>query len=204
MIFSLAYFGPTIIHSMGYSPIRTQLMSVPPYAVTFVVSVGVGILADRWKQRGYVLFLSGVLAMAGYVTFLTSTHTSVLYGSIFLQTLGAFTSAPAVATWNVNNVQPHYKRSTSVGFGLAMANFGGILSTWIFNDPPRFRKGTSINLAFSVGICVLAVINRVWLAMQNKRKEGERARRQPMGSQEEEEEERRRLGDDHPDFIYTL
>ena len=203
MIFGLAYFAPTIINSMGYSAFRTQLMSVPPYATTFVVTVVMAILSDRWGQRGYSLFLSGFLSAIGYVLFLTSTHTPVLYGSLFLQTMGAFTSAPAIGTWTVNNVQPHYKRSTAVAIGLATANFGGILSAWIFDDPPRFAKATKINLACSIGICVLAVVNRVWLVAQNKRKEGERARRRPLES-EEEEAEKRRLGDDHPNFIYAL
>jgi MFS family permease len=204
LLYSLAYFAPTIIRSMGYSAVRTQLMSVPPYAATFVVSVTIAVLADRWGQRAYSIFFSGVLAVTGCVLFLTSTRTSVLYGSIFLQTSGAFTAASAGTTWNVNNVQPHYKRSAAIGLTIAMANCGGILSTWIFDDPPRFRKATKINLAFSVGICVLAGANRVWLVVQNKRKERERAQRQPLGSPEEEEAERRRLGDDHPDFIYTL
>lgn len=204
MLFSLAYFAPTMIRSMGYSPIRTQLMSVPPYATTFIVSVGTAILADRWGQRAYCLILSGILGMAGYTLWLTSTHTSVLYGSIFLQTMGAFASASAAGAWNVNNVQPYYKRSTAVGLGLAMANFGGVLSTWIFDDPPRFTKATKINLAFSVGLCVLAVVNRVWLMVQNNRKDAERVQMQPLESAKQEEAERRRLGDDHPDFIYTL
>jgi len=204
MLFGLAYFAPTILRSMGYSATRTQLMSVPPYAVTFVVSVGIAILADRWGQRGYSLFLSGIFAMAGYILFLTSTHTPVLYGSIFLQTIGAFTSASAVSTWNVNNVQPHYKRSTAIGIGLVMANSGGVLSTWIFNDGPRFKKATKINLAFSVGMCVVALVNRAWLMVQNNRKAGQRAQRQSLKSDAEEEAEKRRLGDNHPDFIYTL
>lgn len=27
---------PSIVNAMGYSPVRTQLMTVPPYAVSFV------------------------------------------------------------------------------------------------------------------------------------------------------------------------
>ena len=104
---------------MGYSPIRTQLMSVPPYAATFVMSVAIAFLGDRWGQRGYGLFFSGILAMVGYIT---STTTSVLYGSIFLQTMGAFTCASAVGTWNINDVQRHYKRSPAVGLGLVWPN----------------------------------------------------------------------------------
>jgi MFS family permease len=179
-------------------------MSVPPYAATFVFSVGVAILADRWGERGCCLFLSGLLGIAGYVLWLTSTRPSTLYGSIFLQTMGAFASASAASAWNVNNVQPHYKRSTAVGFALAMANFGGILSAWIFDDSPRFTKAATINLAFGVGVCVLAVVNRVWLMVQNNRKDGEQVQRQPLESEKLEEAERRRLGDDHPDFLYTL
>ena len=106
---------------MGYSPTHTQIMSVPPYATTFVVSVAI---AFRWGQRGYSLFFSGILAMMDYILSLSSTNTSVLYGSIFLQTMGVFMSASTVGTWNINNVQPHYKRSTAVRLGLVMANFG--------------------------------------------------------------------------------
>ena len=204
MLFGIAYFAPTIIRSMGYSPVRTQLMSVPPYATTFVVSVVIAFFADRWGQRGYALLLSGILAMVGYILFLTSTHPSVLYGSLFFQTIGAFTSASAINAWNVNNIQPYYKRSTAIAFALSMANFGGVVSTWIFNDPPRFAKATKINLAFSVGVCTLAAVNRVWLVIQNRRKETERALKLYLGTREEEEAQRRRFGDDHPDFIYTL
>ena len=204
MVFSLAYFAPTIIYNMGYSPVQTQLMSVPPYATTFVCSVGIAILSDRWGQRGYSILVSGIIAMVGYMIFLTSSSNPVLYGSVFLQAVGAFTATPAIGTWNVNNVQPHYKRSTAIALALGTANCGGILSTWIFDDPPRFRKAAKINLAFSFGVCVLAIVNRVWLMGQNEKKEAERAQRQTLRSAEEEEAERRRLGDDHPDFIYTL
>ena len=203
-LYGLAYFIPSIIRDMGYSPVNTQLMSVPPYATTFVCSVSIAILSDRWGQRCYSILLSGALSIIGYMVFLTSTSTPILYISIVLQTMGAFTASPAINTWNVNNVQPHYKRSTAIALALALANCGGVLSTWIFDDPPRYRKAANINLAFSFGACVLAVTNRVWLVGQNKKKEAERAQRKPLRSAEEEEAERRRLGDDHPDFIYML
>ena len=78
-------------------------------------------------------------------------------------------------------------------FVVSIANFGGVLSTWIFNDPPRFRNAIKINLAFSDGECVLA---------ENKRKEGERAVGQPPEGNEEAEVAQRSHG--HPDSIHTL
>ena len=41
------------------------------------------------------------------------------------------------------------------------------------SPPPRFRKVIKINLAFSIGVCVLTAVNGVWLVAQNRRKEGE-------------------------------
>ena len=75
ILFGSACITPTIIRSMSRSPIRTQLMSVPPYATTFVVSVAIAFLSDRWGQCGYSLFFSGILAMVGYILSLTSTNT---------------------------------------------------------------------------------------------------------------------------------
>ena len=143
---------------MGYSPIRTQPMSVPPYAATFVVAIAIPFLADRWGQRGYRLFFSGIVGMVGYILFLTSTNTSVLHGSIFLQTTGALTSASAVGTWNIKNVRTTNAPLPS-GLDRSWSTLGDVLSTWIFNDPPRFRNATKFDLAFSFGVCVLAAVN---------------------------------------------
>ena len=96
---------------MGYSPIRTQLMYDRPYATTLVVSVAIAFLGDCWGQRGYGFFFSGILAMVGYILYLTSTNISVLYGSIFLTNHG---SVHARLGRRHMERQPHYKHSTAV------------------------------------------------------------------------------------------
>ena len=60
-----------------------------------------------------------------------------------------------------------------------MANFGGVLSTWIFNDPPRRRKAT--NGVQRRGVCVLATINRVWSVAQNREEGGGTGRQATPG-----------------------
>ena len=67
------------------------------------------------------------------------------------------------------------------GLDLPWPTLGGVLSTWIFNDPARFRKATKINLAFSIRVCVFAAVNRVRSVTQNRRKEGERPVRLSRG-----------------------
>ncbi|CAK5282445.1 unnamed protein product [Mycena citricolor] len=45
--YSLAYFTPSTIQSLGYTAARAQLMSMPPFSVAFVVSMIGAYLSDR-------------------------------------------------------------------------------------------------------------------------------------------------------------
>lgn len=91
--------SPTIVSGLGYSNIRAQLMSVPPYACSFVVSLATAYFSDKFQQRGVALIFSGVLATVGYGMYLGSSDLHVGYGSLFLQNSGVFISAPTVSVW---------------------------------------------------------------------------------------------------------
>lgn len=141
---------------------------------------------------------------------LASKNKTSDYGALFLQIVGTYGISPCLVTWHANNVQPHYRRATAVAFVLAIVNVGGIVSTWLFTGAPRFRKATSINLAFSLGMAVACVGLIVYLRAQNAGK-----RRKVLGLLQSDgqgtgdggwdsPEERRRLGDRHPRFEYTM
>ncbi|KAH7341994.1 MFS general substrate transporter [Rhizoctonia solani] len=203
-LFGLAFFAPTIVNTLGYSPIRTQLMTVPPYAVSFVVSLILAYISDQYKLRGPVLFATGLIATAGYAIYLTTTDKHTLYGSLFLQIAGVYASAPTLSAWMANNAQPYYKRATAVALAFVFSNLGGIVSTWIFPDPPRFTTATRLNLAFAVGLCVFAVIIDLYLIAQNRRKANILASPDYGRNGEDSMEEQQRLGDNHPKFTYML
>lgn len=46
---SLSLFTPSITAGLGYSNLRAQLMTVPPYAVAYVVTVAVSWSADHFN-----------------------------------------------------------------------------------------------------------------------------------------------------------
>ena len=170
---------------------------------------------------GYAIFLGawcacpvtdGITSGPTYICFisLASKNKSSDYGALFLQIIGTYAVAPCLVTWQANNVQPHYRRATAVAFGLALTNVGGIVSTWLFTDPPRFHKGTSTNLAFSLGTAVVSVGLILYLRARNAEK-----RRKIQGLLQldgqgtgdggwDSAEERRRLGDRHPRFEFTM
>lgn len=47
---SLSLFTPAITSGLGYSNLRAQLMTVPPYAVAYVVTVVVAWSADYFNR----------------------------------------------------------------------------------------------------------------------------------------------------------
>ncbi|KZT42392.1 MFS general substrate transporter [Sistotremastrum suecicum HHB10207 ss-3] len=199
-LYGLAFFAPSIVSALGQSANRSQLLTVPPYACAFVVSLIFAYLSDKYRQRGLVLITVSMIAIAGYGLFLGSAGKHNDYGALFLQVVGAYTSAPTVSAWQANNFQPHYKRATAIAWAFILTNSGGILSTWIFNDPPRYAKATKINLAFSVGIAACALGNMLYLRSQNI------AKKKWLAENDEAsvEGDAKKLGNRHPNFQYTL
>ena len=132
------------------------------------------------------------------------------YGALFLQIVGIYAIAPCLATWNANNIQPHYRRATAVVVSVALVNLGGIVSAWIYTDPPRFHKATSINLSFSLAIAVVSAGLIFYFRACNAKKRREVQRLLQLDEQGngdggwDSPGERRRLGDRHPRFEYTM
>ncbi|KDQ13229.1 hypothetical protein BOTBODRAFT_66945 [Botryobasidium botryosum FD-172 SS1] len=212
-LYGLAYFAPSIVNTLGYSATRTQLMTVPPYACSFVVNLLFAYLSDRYRQRGLATIGISIIAVIGYAMYLGSAKKGVIYAALFFQVTGAYGGAPTVSAWMANNVMPHYKRATAVAIGFIMSNSGGILSTWIFTKPPRYTIATRINLAFSVATIFVALANMLYLRDQNTKKAAQRAAAvtsagETAGNVNTGEGhdglDKTRLGDRHPNFIYTL
>jgi hypothetical protein len=170
---------------------------------------------------GYAIFLGGWLiypvveAISSeptyiYFTSLASRNKASDYCALFIQIIGIYAMAPCLITWNANNVQPHYRRATAVVVGVAIVNLGGIVSTWLYTDAPRFHKATSINLSFSLGTAAASAGLIFYLRSRNGEKRRKVQDLLQLGEQVkgfvgwDSPEERRRLGDRHPRFEYTM
>lgn len=129
-LYSFGLFLPTIIKGLGYTSNEAQLWSVIPYAVAAVVTVLVAIVSDRLKVRGVVMLCTVPLAIIGYAVIANVNPKSnhIKYGMTFLMATGLYASVPPVLVWNSNNSAGHYKRATTSGLQLAIANAGGFVS----------------------------------------------------------------------------
>jgi len=210
MAFGLSYFTPTIVNALGHSPSYTQLLTVPPYACSFVFSIVSAYFCDKYKNRGVMATICALIAAAGYAIFLISDNKNANYGALHLQIIGSFAAAPCLFTWNTNNVQPHYRRATAIAMGFSASNTGGMVSTWLFTDPPRFQKATRINLVFSLGMAASSVGILVYFRFRNIEKQKEVVRLLQMHGdgtgvgEWDSPAERKRLGDRHPRFEFTM
>ncbi|KAF9458876.1 major facilitator superfamily domain-containing protein [Collybia nuda] len=196
----LAYFEPSIIQKFHYSPSRIQLMSVPPFAVAFVLAGLSGYLSDKYKSRGYFCIIFTVMATVGFAMFLgRSKSQSSRALRIFLSLPGTYCAAPMLATWTANNVAPHTRRATSLALNTMMTSVGAILSIWLlgFLSPaPRYTKAAIVFIVFSVLELACSIPSLIYCTIQNTRKAELR--------ETAENDDRMLHGDESPFFVFAL
>jgi len=102
--YGYAYFAPAIIRSLGYSPVMTQLYSVPPWVASFALSMSVAAASDYYKKK-YVFILPLLLISVVGITILLTVHdsVSVRYGALFLSVMGGFSAVPIIICWFSTN-----------------------------------------------------------------------------------------------------
>ncbi|KAI1818417.1 MFS general substrate transporter [Poronia punctata] len=201
-LYAFSLFLPTIIQEGGWgtSTIRTQLLSVPPYAAAALLTVVVGFVADRTRQRGLCNIIVSAIGIVGFILLIASNDPAVKYAGTFLGALGIYPCISNTITWMANNTEGVYKRGVVLGFVIGWGNLNGIVSSNIFFDKPRYLEGHGVILAYMIlflfgGSILMTVLLRI---ENKKRREGKRDYL-VVGKSEAEID---RLGDGRPDFLY--
>lgn len=205
-LYAFSLFLPTIIRQLypQYSSTVANLLSVPPYAAGAILTIAIGYVADRTRQRGYCNILVSLIGIVGFCMLLGSSSPSVSYAGTFLGAMGIYPCIANTISWASNNVEGVYKRGVSLGFIIGWGNLNGVVSSNIYRtkDSPRFFVGHGVVLAYLVlWLFGGSIVTRFLLARENKK----RARGERDGWVEgQSEEQLHELGDKRPDFMYTL
>ncbi|OJJ42316.1 hypothetical protein ASPZODRAFT_147409 [Penicilliopsis zonata CBS 506.65] len=183
-LYAFSLFLPTIVSDLGWSTtvVRSQLMSVPPYAAATAFTVLIGFVADRTQARGMCNLLVSLLGVAGFAMLLGSATPAVQYAGTFLGALGIYPCIANTISWVANNIKGSYKRGIVLG--------------------PRFIHGHALIIAYmTVFLFGGSLLMTVLLRRENARR-----RRGDCDGwiQGKTEEEVVALGDRRPDFIYTV
>ncbi|KAJ9633858.1 hypothetical protein H2204_006644 [Knufia peltigerae] len=208
VIFGLALFTPSIVRSMGYSSIRTQLMTVPPYAVAFLLSIFVAYFSDRYQMRGIPMICTLLLSLIGVIMFYVGRTVAVRYTGLFFLLGGIYSNGPCLIAWIPNNTAGHTRRATAIAMNCVCNNIGGIVSTWIFpsKDAPYYLFAARFMLSMNVIFLVLTAIVMWVCSRENKKKDDPEYRQKLLAdiSSLSFADQLDKLGDHHPDYKYVL
>ncbi|KAK4494587.1 hypothetical protein PRZ48_013943 [Zasmidium cellare] len=203
-LYAFSLFLPTILAGMGYSGTRAQLLSVPPYAVAAAMTIFIGWLADKTRQRGLCNMGVVLLAIVGFIMLLASQDPKIQYAGTFLGAAGIYPTIPNTLSWASNNIEGVYKRGVIIGIVVGWGNLNGVVSSNIYlkEQRPRYWTGHGTVLAYLI-VCLLGgtVFMYSMLAIENRKRRSGKRDGMHEGMTEDEVWV---AGDQRPDFIYTL
>ena len=131
-LYTLSLFLPTIITELGYTAARAQLLSVPPYAVAFILTITVAVLSERYVIRAPVIAASSSFAVIGYILLLSDHTPGVSYLGTILAAGGIYPATAIVLSWPANNVSGQTKRATANAMQISIGNLGAVLGTQLY------------------------------------------------------------------------
>ncbi|KAI1414638.1 high-affinity nicotinic acid transporter [Hypoxylon sp. FL1857] len=149
-VYSFSLFLPTIVKNMGYSSNNAQLMSVPPYVLACIFTIGASTLADRSRQRGIFLLGFQLVAILGLALLASSANPTIQYTGTVFAAIGIYPQIPLGLAWNGNNIGGSLKRATGIAMQVMGGNCGGIVASYVYlnRDAPRYITGHSILIGF--------------------------------------------------------
>ncbi|KAF4627983.1 hypothetical protein G7Y89_g10171 [Cudoniella acicularis] len=201
-LYAFSLFLPSIVSGMGYKDATTaQLMTVPPYACAAVLTIIVGIYADRTGRRGLCNIFIPMIGVAGFGMLLGSNQPHVKYAGTFLGALGIYPCIANTISWVSNNIEGSYKRGIVLGFVIGWGNINGIVSSNIFFQAPQYTVGHATIMAYMTASLVLgSTLMHFLLKRENAARLAGKRDYLVEGLSKKEAEA---LGDNRPDFLYT-
>ncbi|PHH69182.1 hypothetical protein CDD82_7946 [Ophiocordyceps australis] len=170
LLYGFSTFLPSIIVSMGYSPLQSQYLSIPVYLFGGLAFLLVAFLSDRHCLRGPYVFAANLAGILGYALIICRTSNPVKFLGTFFCAIAVYNGPGINLTWLNVNVAPHYRRATAIGFQLSIGNSAGVVAGQIYTRSPYV-----LGNCFSVGALavaqVLIVLNWLYLRRCNTKKD---------------------------------
>ncbi|KKY21065.1 putative mfs transporter [Diplodia seriata] len=116
-LYTLSLFLPSIIKSLGYTAARAQLLTVPPYALATLLTVGIAHYSTLLHRRAPFILASSACAAVGYVILLANpdpvARPGVSYAGTFFAAAGIYPATALALAWPAMNVAGQTKRATA-------------------------------------------------------------------------------------------
>lgn len=207
--YSLSYTLPTMIKNLGYTAVKAQALSTPPYIFATCVCVFVGWMSDRFQRRFYSIMGCYCLGLAGIIILWITVHykhlSGVSYFAIFLAAAGYSAQAPIVGAWTSVNIPNPSKRAAAIGLLMMFGSVGGGSigsNIYLGSQAPTYPLGFGFSVGATViGAMIPATIHWWLLKRENRKRDAI-----PVDQIHEQHTpaELGELGEDSPLFRFTL
>ncbi|KAH7405632.1 MFS transporter [Phaeosphaeria sp. MPI-PUGE-AT-0046c] len=171
---SLSLFTPTITAGLGYENLQAQLMTVPPYAVAYVVSIITAWSSDHFNARA---LHSALLSSIGAIGFLASALLPAdafhaRYGCLIVAASGAFSCIPPLLGWLSSNIHSTSAVGLAIALNVSWGAPGQIVGVWIYKADEKakgYPTGHWTNFAMLMMVAVGCLGLRSYYQWRNKR-----------------------------------
>ncbi|KAH8994727.1 MFS general substrate transporter [Lactarius hatsudake] len=198
---AVALFTPIIVHDLGFSATHAQLLSVPPFLLAGVSTYIVSIWSDKAHLRGPFIVICAMVSMTGYITAYATSKPGPGYAAAIIAACGAFPCIAITLAWAAGNAGGIVKRGSVLAVVIGLGNVGGVCSSFIYYQPPRFYKGHGTMIG-CLGASIVCSSIMMWTYKRlNKEKEEQCARE---GIHESMKDVYRDLADKSPLFRYVI
>lgn len=206
--YALKFTMPQIIKNMGYTSSMAQVLTIPPYTIGIVASIGTAWIADRFTWRMPFVIVADLCILVAHAILYCygptqADHIPECYFALCLACIGLYPIPPGVNAWLISNTAPQTRRAMAIAYFVGLGNLGGIFGSFVYleSEAPRYPTGyaTAFSLA-SAGVVSALLLEFVYTRINKKRDtldEDEVRRTHP-------EEQLEKMGDRSPLFRYSL
>ncbi|KAJ7457059.1 putative MFS transporter [Mycena latifolia] len=131
---SLSLFTPSITAGLGFKSLKANLMTVPPYALAYVVTILVSWSADHFNARALHSAIMSLVGAAGFMASALLPADAYLhrYGCLLVASAGSFSCIPPLLGWLSSNVYSTSAAGLAIALNISFGAPGQIVGVWIY------------------------------------------------------------------------
>ncbi|RAK95294.1 permease of the major facilitator superfamily [Aspergillus ibericus CBS 121593] len=171
LLYGFSTFLPTILESLGYDSLMSNVLTVPVYIWAAAVFIAVAVWADRVGRFSIFILITNIFGILGYILLLSVPSNPIKYFATYLCGIAVYTGVGLNVAWLNVNVAPQYRRALAIGLQQTIGNCAGIVAGQVYRTSP-YVLGNGFSLGALVVAQVVVASHAVYLRRENVVKEG--------------------------------